>query len=532
MRKNYLYFILFFFLTLTSFGQKVTLTPTAIDNQNINTGPINLGSKTSAKVSLSVTVEMPVIPGNNGTISIYSLNGLNANVVIGGNGGALFFGEGKTAVRSFVVTLSASDFNTSQGAIYAEYKTFSGITYKSTNISVIKNGAPPPSPPSSGSGNSEIVPYGGIPLLPKFTAYYDVVHQDWINSGGQIIKPNTPFYDPASLRERTFFNDGRELNGKQINFYVVDFFTNLNDPKNISNTITKSQYLQYAETPNTITGNQGTVSSGNTTISINNYQWQSRVKYPLTWQNIAYYFQSYGWKDIPGATQMNYTPSASNFAVEYRRLLIENPSDTYIYRRCATSNIIEVVPFENNSAKNTICCDQTISGNTPVNQISGNSIYDAAYQWLFSEDNINWTPILGATEQNYTPTSLNPESTQYESTHYYKRTLYDFTNNINYISNTVQINFEVRPTNESVQIFPNPVTTQLTIITQGRIISNIIIVNSAGTTVTPANLSIRNSGMIHLDISNLRAGIYFMEMILSTPGAVRVDKYQTKFIKQ
>ncbi|SHG91618.1 T9SS type A sorting domain-containing protein [Flavobacterium johnsoniae] len=531
MKKNYIYVILLLFLTFTSFGQKVTIIPTGIDNQNINTGPINLGSKSSAKVSLNVTVEMPAIPGNNGTISIFSLNGLNANVVIGGNGGTLFFGEGKTAVRSFVVTLSASDFDTSQGSIYAEYKTFSGVTYKSPNISVIKNGVTPPSPPSS-SNNSEIIPYGGTPLLPKFTVYYDVIHQDWVNSANQIIKPNTPFYDPATLRERTFFKDGREQLGKKVNFYVVDFFTNLNEPKKINNTISKSQYLQYGESPTIITGNQATVTSGSTTISINNYQWQSRIKYPLTWFNFAYYFQTYGWKDIPGATQMNYTPPASNNAIEYRRLLIENPSDTNTYRRCATSNIIEVVPFQENLAKNSICCDQTISGNIPVNEITGNSIYDASYQWLFSEDNINWSPILGATEQNYTPTSLNPENSIYESTHYYKRTLYDSESNINYISNTIQVNFQVRPTNESVQIFPNPVTTQLTISSPLRIISNIIITNSTGNIVTPASLSIRNPSMIHLDVSNLRFGIYFMEMILSTPGATRVDKYQTKFIKQ
>lgn len=532
MKKNYLYVILFFFLAFTSFGQKVTITPTAVDNQNINTGPINLGSKNSANVSLGVTVEMPVIPGNNGTISIYSLNGLNANVVIGGNGGALFFGEGKIAVRSFVVTLSASDFNTSSGAIYAEYKTFSGVTYKSANISVIKNGVPPPNPPSSDS-NSEIIPFGGTPLLPKFSAYYDVVHQDWVDIGGKVVKPNTPYYDPALLRERTFFSDGRELTGNQINFYVVDFFTKLNDPKKIDNSIAKSQYLQYGESPTTLTGNQGTVSSGTTTIAVNNYQWQSRIKYPLTWQNIKYYFQSYGWKDIPGATQMNYTPTQSNFAVEYRRLLIENPADTYIYRRCATSNIIEVLPYENNPAKNTICCDQTISGNTPLNQVTGNSIYDASYQWLFSEDNINWSPILGATEQNYTPTSTNPETTYYETTHYYKRILYDFANNKNYISNVAQINFEVRPNNEAVLLFPNPATTIITLNTPGRIIKNsIVIVNSAGSTVTPASISIRNSGMMHLDISNLRPGIYFMEVPLSLPGGSRVDQYRTKFIKQ
>ncbi|MDL2144405.1 T9SS type A sorting domain-containing protein [Flavobacterium tructae] len=532
MRKNYLYVILFLFLTFTSFGQKVTITPTAVDNQNINTGPINLGNKSEARVSLGVTVEMPAIPGNNGTISIYSLNGLNANVVTGGNGGALFFGEGKIAVRSFVVTLNAGDFSTSSGSIYAEYKTFSGITYKSATISVIKNGVPPPNPPSSDS-NTEIVPFGGTPLLPKFSSYYDVVHQDWVDIGRRVVKPNTPYYDPGSLWQRTFFNDGREVIGNQVSFYVVDFFTKLNDPKKIENSIGKSQYLQEGESPNTLTGNQGTVSSGTTTITINNYQWQSRTKEPLTWGNIKLYFYTYGWKDIPGATQMNYTPAKSDSALEYRRLLIEDPTNTFSLRRCAASNVIEVVPYENNPAKNSICCDQTISGNTPLNQLTGNTLYNATFQWLFSKDNINWAPILGATGQNYTPTSSNPETTYFQATHYYKRVLYDFANNKNYMSNVAQINFEVRPNNEAVLLFPNPATTLITLNTPGRIINNgIVIVDSTGNTVTPAEIIRRSPNMVHLDISNLRPGIYFLEASLSISGESRVDIYKTKFIKQ
>ena len=230
---------------------------------------------------------------------------------------------------------------------------------------------------------------------------------------------------------------------------------------------------------------------------------------------------------------MNYTPAKSDSALEYRRLLIEDPTNTFSLRRCAASNVIEVVPYENNPAKNSICCDQTISGNTPLNQLTGNTLYNATFQWLFSKDNINWAPILGATGQNYTPTSSNPETTYFQATHYYKRVLYDFANNKNYMSNVAQINFEVRPNNEAVLLFPNPATTLITLNTPGRIINNgIVIVDSTGNTVTPAEIIRRSPNMVHLDISNLRPGIYFLEASLSISGDSRVDIYKTKFIKQ
>ncbi|KRB56969.1 T9SS type A sorting domain-containing protein [Flavobacterium sp. Root186] len=539
MRKNYIYAIFVFLLAFTSFGQKVTLTPTAVNGQSVSGGPINLGSNASSSVSLSVTVEMPAIPGNSGTITIHSVNGLNDNIVINGNGGALFFGEGKTASRSFVVTLTASNFSTS-GYIYAEYKT--GVVYKSNNLSVIKNGVPP-TPPVSPNPQEEIGPYGGTPLFPEFTKYYSIASQDWINDAGEVIKTNTAFYDPVVIRERTTFSNGAVSIPNTFRYYVVDFLPYHNNLK-IDNFIQNDQYLLNGENPRTILGNQATEThTENTTASrppvitkpLNNYQWQSRIKYPLRWDNITGYFQTYGWKDISGATQINYTPTKSNLPMEYRRLILENITDKSDYRRCATSNIIDVVPLITDLTKNTICCDQTVSSDNLASPITGTSALGIYYQWLISEDNVNWTPIYEATNQNYTPIKYGYRNAFESKTQYYKRIVYDYTKNINYLSNIVKIIFEAPSgENQSIKIYPNPTTSLLNIETTRATvtITNSTITNSTGNTVTPASNTAISLNLTKLDVSNLQPGIYFINMFVTTIGSSRGYTSQSTFIKQ
>ena len=139
MRKNYFYLLLLFLCSAAIFAQKVTLTPTVVNGKNVSGGPINLESVPYSTVSLGVTVAMPAIPGNTGTLTIYSIKGLSVNIVSGGNGGALFFGEGKSASKSFVINLNWSAFATSGSYIYAEYKTSGNVVYKSSYLAVTKN---------------------------------------------------------------------------------------------------------------------------------------------------------------------------------------------------------------------------------------------------------------------------------------------------------------------------------------------------------------------------------------------------------
>ncbi|WP_343588538.1 T9SS type A sorting domain-containing protein [Flavobacterium sp.] len=143
MKKNYLFLIATLMLNTLIFAQTVTLTPTAVNSTNVNSGPINLASVPNSTISLNVKVDIPsnVAVSDYGTLKIYYSNSnvLNANVALGGDTGTLFFGGGRTASRSIVINLLWSDFSTSGGFIFAEYKNPAGTAYRSSNIAVIKN---------------------------------------------------------------------------------------------------------------------------------------------------------------------------------------------------------------------------------------------------------------------------------------------------------------------------------------------------------------------------------------------------------
>ncbi|WPO77241.1 hypothetical protein [Flavobacterium sp. KACC 22761] len=140
MRKNYFLCFLTLFTTML-FGQTVTLTPTTVNGTNYSSGAINLASTPYSTIALGVKVEIPanVAVGDDGTLKVYFSKGpaLGAGVAIGGDGGLLYFGGAKVATKSFVINLNWTDFPTSGGYIFAEYK--STKAYNSSSIAVIKN---------------------------------------------------------------------------------------------------------------------------------------------------------------------------------------------------------------------------------------------------------------------------------------------------------------------------------------------------------------------------------------------------------
>jgi len=532
-----MYLVLLLFSTIM-FGQKVTLTPTVVNGSNVNNGPINLGGSTSSTISLNVKVETPTNSPDNGTISIYyeKSPALGANIARGGNGVFLNFGGGKIGIINFVIYLDSADFNTSGGNIYAEYKNYAGATYKSSNIAVIKDGTSPPPPPLPYKF-IEIVPYGGTPILPLFHEYSYVASQEWAY-GDQIIQPGSPFYQGGELREKTTFDDGTISYSGKVIFNIVNFLPQF-DNLYVNNTITGNQYLTTGQVPEMIVGNEPTEShtikatgggrqrdqSVRNSLKSYNIQWQSRIKYPSTWTNMsAVFFSMYGWRDISGATQMNYLPPQTNTGMEYRRLILEDPNDKSSYRRCAASNVIEIIPLIANATKNTICCDQTVSSDNLASPLNGDFHNFSYYQWLVSQDNVNWDPIQNGTTQNYTPTPLMEDTRRTPSfqIQYYRRILFDYEKSTNYTSNTVQINFEARAnnTNESIKIFPNPATSIINIEdTNNRTYggsqlegASIIITNFFGNIVNSNNFTLVNSKLATVDISNLPAAIYIVNI--------------------
>lgn len=59
MKKKYLFLIATLMLNALMFAQTVTLTPTAVNNTNVNSGPINLASLPNSTISLNIKVDIP-----------------------------------------------------------------------------------------------------------------------------------------------------------------------------------------------------------------------------------------------------------------------------------------------------------------------------------------------------------------------------------------------------------------------------------------------------------------------------------------
>lgn len=566
MKKKYFYFVLtLLFSTTILFGQKVSLTPLLVNGKGYSTGPINLESTPVSSVSLSVQVESPVATGNDGSINIYYAKtaAIGSITPSGGNGGSLFFGGGKIATRSFVISLNSSDFNTSGGYIYAEYKNASGVAYKSSNITVIKNGAPtnptdPTTPPLPITKTiAEKIPYGGTPLLPQYYEDSNAEYQEWVvndNIPFESIRNDAKLYTPgpSKLKQKTTFKDGTVYYSNAVNVYVLDFLKQYKELY-VDNKISSNQYLNNGESPNTIIGNQasethlvpipGVRGNQQVTNPLTNYQWQARTKFPLLWTNHNdIYFYSYGWTDIPGATQINYTPSKTDRAMEYRRLVLEDPLDQSSLRKCATSNVVSIIPVINDNTKNIICCDQILilTRDAADNPIIGDYTFGSSVnQWQISEDGTNWKDIFGKTSKDCKPsyvlTDEDRRGNNTSKTQYYRRLIYNFIDNKFYTSNTTKINYSLNnpnPNTERILVYPNPTTSILNIESSQTNFTNaqISIVNISGNVFTPNSSSIINSNLISLDVSNLITGTYFINIQTSINNR-RNTLHRVTFIK-
>ncbi|AYN03114.1 T9SS type A sorting domain-containing protein [Flavobacterium sp. 140616W15] len=468
MKKKYFYYILLLlFNTSILFGQKVTLTPQVVNGKSYTSGPINLESTPTSSVSLGVTVEMPSIPGNNGTISIYSLNGLNANIVIGGNGGALFFGEGKFASRSFVVALSASDFNTSQGYIYAEYKTFSGLTYKSSNISVIKSGTTPPvippvippvTPPVTDPNFkntlccNQTIRYGDRPAplvastvdkLKTSTSWLKIIDSKFPNSTYTGInysqdRSNVLITDyltePATFKRRIGsnfpFNDSNPINIKIIptpiiNKILIEGGNDTNGFVEIIDSNPKQIYSDRASARvnlNILENPYHVPLRGDTFATIDRYEWQ----YAITDQNDDFLVKNWITIENENSVFLEYTALTKIPKFEDNYLVIRRIA---FYKNLSNaSNILKIIPrtLKNN---NVICCDQVLAMDSALQQIENPSLItgsSAAIEKTQNVQNINityqwqsqaitntrpnqygtWSNITGATSKDYLPTPL------------------------------------------------------------------------------------------------------------------------------
>ena len=459
-----MYLVLLLVCNTVMFAQKVILTPTAVNGASVSSsGPINLGGTPSSTVSLGIRVEMPSVPGNTGTISIYSLNGLNANVVTGGNGGSLIFNEGNVASRSFVVNLNWSAFPTSGGFIFAEYKTASGVAYKSGYISVVKNttmGGGTINPPADAPNPSKIAntlccnqtvrlgdkpaPIVGSQYVDPYENFIYGINNRWNANNGRILSLDnttktlhldytTELKNITVTRELGYKGNNEYPNkSNTINITVVPTPI-LRNTISVNESLNSEGFVELSSIKNlTISGFSSvvnlkvlqdpfyTIQTRDPGAEVDGYKWEyTKTNSALGGPRI--------WVTIPNENSSNltfYDPSEKS-----------NLEDTYyLIRRIAIyqniTNVTEPIKVLIRGIRynNTICCDQSlkitttttefekpqiISGSTPfvesnIVQGTGFLIKSITYQWqnqsLQGSTPSIWYNISGATSKDYLPT--------------------------------------------------------------------------------------------------------------------------------
>ncbi|WP_289666025.1 T9SS type A sorting domain-containing protein [Flavobacterium panacagri] len=460
MKKNYLILIFALLFNTFLFSQTVTLTPTAVNGSNVNSGPINLASTPNSTISLGVKVQFPsnATVNDYGTLKIYytNLSITNANVAAGGDTGNLLFNGGQVANKSFIINLYWNDFLTTGGFIFAEYKTSTGSIYRSSNLAVIKNATmtggttlnPPadaPNPanisntlccnqtirlgdkPEPYKGSVFLNPYKNEPygINAKWEYKGDIIELDNINqtlSVDYITEPGN-FTVQRSLGYvygNTFPNKSNAITITVVPSPIVTNEISINAPVD-----SKGYFEIMATNPKQIFGTrQGgqvnlnilqnpnhTPQRGDLTTSIESFEWQykkintAKNEWITINSNHAYNLESFIPTDIDEAED-NY----------------------YLLRRIATyqnikraSNTLKIV-YRTIRKNNTICCDQTLII-SPSNTIDPPSLIigsDATpetngylkYQWQSqsidsNSGNIgNWINITGATSKDYLPAPL------------------------------------------------------------------------------------------------------------------------------
>lgn len=540
--------LLFLLLSIAINAQTVSMQVVVGNSGNTINIPINTSSY---DVIIATSVSMTTSPSDMypGTIKIYYQKNATSPAIVanGGDGGSLLFQGATTAVRQILISLNSAQFNADGGFVYAEYQTYSGSKYKSSNFPV--KIVPTPTDPGNGGSTScalyERVPYNGIPILP----YHDPQYQEWYilpeNVPYYIFnKPGQPVYSAAKISQRNI--GSTHPTSCEFTIDVRPIFANIGTPAfTIDNTITSSQYISQGSIPQAITGNSATLyyttggrgNQVNHVIPLSSYQWQKRIvqSYEIPWAAYTNYMINYGWQNIPGATGQNYTPPATTGVVEYRRLIIENPEAPYYNWNTAASNVISIYTISNANVGNTICCDQTVTdmsnnpmanGTSPIN-LSGN-IY---YQWQSSLDQQNWTNIYMANGYNYKPASSSRGSGGRKNYPVYmRRILIHATTGISYLSNIITYHYqiglskmnndtlntlelkneaEVSPKELDIKIYPNPTSSILNINTNTDLSTfTVKIFDLIGRQVVPQNIV--NSNSIQINISDLPNGTYIV----------------------
>lgn len=146
--------------SIFSFGQTATVTVTDLKVKNLTATTVNFGTNvTSVNVSITASVSSSYNIGQGSIMVYYKRNSSTSTALAiptNGYDGNFFLPNGFTGTKTFTVTLSRSEFDTTGGLVYVEYhpSTSNILAYKSSNINATK--IPDPISNNIISGNQTI----------------------------------------------------------------------------------------------------------------------------------------------------------------------------------------------------------------------------------------------------------------------------------------------------------------------------------------------------------------------------------------
>jgi uncharacterized repeat protein (TIGR01451 family) len=159
--------------------------------------------------------------------------------------------------------------------------------------------------------------------------------------------------------------------------------------------------------------------------------------------------------------------------------------------------------------------------------INGNVLTVRFNNIMLPDSTTDYEGSIGYFQYRLKPLSNLPLGTQIENTAY----IY-FDYNAPIVTNTTQNNFQTvlytlksNTDAKQLSVFPNPANEKLTIKLQNSAIENCIITNALGQTVYNSANEMNAHPQLQLNISNLKAGVYFVK-VRSSNGS-----YTAKFIK-
>lgn len=345
----------------------VTIAETYVNNQLIgNSSPIAFGTNQTLNIKMvvDITAQNNQDPLKPGMLDILRTSS-PAFTPVGATGAPATSVSinGTFASRTFTFTLNASDFDATQGVVFAEFTNYFGVKYKSANKNVTKTITPAiTNNVISGNqsiyyGQSAAALSGNTPSGGSGTFSYiwnkKTGSSDWAAISGATGQNYSPGQLTTTTQFRRIANSG---SAASLASNTVTVTVNNSQPI-ANNVIAANQTINEGNPAATLTGSLPTGGSGANTYA---YTWQKKTG-------------TLAWVTISGATSQNYSPGAPFVTTSYRRI-VKSGNATDLTSNEIIVAVIPAPPIQNNTIS---LNGGTVQGSLPT---GGIGVY--SYSWI------------------------------------------------------------------------------------------------------------------------------------------------------